>query len=147
MIKLLDCLLSQSITERSLQHGSQNYMSALNVSKCGVFSGLYFPVFGLNTKKYAPEKTLYMENFHTVHLHDSPIYRSSSILIISTKKRTVFYRGNFARMNDLFHHAFRYLFAFSERKQVAFELIALASFHLVGLDSNLISKIETNQND
>ena len=49
-------------------------------------------------------------------------------------------------MNDLFHHAFRYLFAFFERKQVAFELIALASFHLVGLDSNLISKIETKQN-
>ena len=58
----------------------------------------------------------------------------------------VFYRGNFVRKNDLFHRAFRYLFSFFERKQVAFELIALVSFHLVGLDSSLISKIETKQN-
>ena len=80
-----------------------------------------------------------------LHLHGSAIYRSSSILTISTKKRTVFCHGNFVRKNDLFHRAFRYLFAFFERKQAAFELIALASFHLVELDSSLISKIATKQ--
>ena len=49
------------------------------VSKCGVFSGPYFPVFGLNTEiyginvhiqsdtgKYGPEKNLYLDTFHTV---------------------------------------------------------------------------------
>ena len=29
-------------------------------------SGLYFPVFGLNTRKYGPEKTPYLETFHAV---------------------------------------------------------------------------------
>ena len=39
--------------------------TAWKVSKCGVFSGPYFPVFGLNTGKYRP-KTLYLDNFHAV---------------------------------------------------------------------------------
>ena len=36
------------------------------MSKQGVFSGAYFPVFGLNTEKYGPEKTLYLDTFHAV---------------------------------------------------------------------------------
>ena len=46
------------------------------VSKYGVFSGPYFPVFGLttpylsifspNTGKYGPEKTPYLDTFHAV---------------------------------------------------------------------------------
>ena len=32
----------------------------------GVFSGSYFPVFGLNTGKYGPEKTPYLGTFHTM---------------------------------------------------------------------------------
>ena len=31
------------------------------------FSGPYFPVFGLNTGKYGPEKTLYLDIFRTVY--------------------------------------------------------------------------------
>ena len=34
------------------------------VSKYGVFSSLYFPVFGLNTGKYGLEKTSYLDAFH-----------------------------------------------------------------------------------
>ena len=30
------------------------------------FSGLYFPVFGLNMRKYGPEKTPYLDSFHSV---------------------------------------------------------------------------------
>ena len=30
------------------------------------FSGLYFPVFGLNTGKYGPGKTPYLDTFHAV---------------------------------------------------------------------------------
>ena len=30
------------------------------------FSGPYFPVFGLNTGKYGPEKTPYLDTFHAV---------------------------------------------------------------------------------
>ena len=36
------------------------------MSKCGVFCGPYFPVFGLNVGKYRPEKTPYLDNFYPV---------------------------------------------------------------------------------
>ena len=42
------------------------------MSRYGVFSGPYFPVFGLNTEissntgKYGPEKNPYLDTFHTV---------------------------------------------------------------------------------
>ena len=40
---------------------------ARKVSKYGVFSGPYFPpVFGLNTRKYEPEETPYLDKFHGV---------------------------------------------------------------------------------
>ena len=55
--------------------------TAWKVSKYGVISGLYFPVFGLNmeicpnTGKYGPEVTLYLDNFHTVYTNaDMKIY-------------------------------------------------------------------------
>ena len=34
--------------------------------KYGFFSGPYFPLFGVNTRKYGPEKTPYMDSFHAV---------------------------------------------------------------------------------
>ena len=40
--------------------------TAWNVSKYGVISGPYFPAFGLNTGKYGPEKTSYLDTFHAV---------------------------------------------------------------------------------
>ena len=36
------------------------------MSKYGVISGPYFPVFGLNTGKDGPEITPYLDTFHTV---------------------------------------------------------------------------------
>ena len=36
------------------------------MSKYGVFSGPYFPVFGMNTGKYGPEKAPYLDTFHIV---------------------------------------------------------------------------------
>ena len=43
-----------------------NYLTASKMSKYGVFSGPYFPVFGLNTEKYGPDKTQYLDTFHAV---------------------------------------------------------------------------------
>ena len=43
--------------------GSYGKLIAWKVSKYGVFSGLYFPVFGLNTGKYGPENTPYLDTF------------------------------------------------------------------------------------
>ena len=40
------------------------WFTAWKVSKYGVFSSPYFPVFGLNTEKYGPEKTPYLDTFH-----------------------------------------------------------------------------------
>ena len=42
--------------------------TAWKVSKCRVFSGPYFPVLGLNTGKYEPEETPYLDTFHSVFL-------------------------------------------------------------------------------
>ena len=38
------------------------------VSKYGVISGLDFLVFGLNTGRYGPEKTPYLDTFHAVFI-------------------------------------------------------------------------------
>ena len=43
-----------------------NILTAWKVPKYGVFSGPYFPVFGLNTGKYGLEKTPYLDTFHVV---------------------------------------------------------------------------------
>ena len=41
--------------------------TAWKVSKYGVFSGPYFPVFGLNKEiLYGPEKTPHLDTFHAV---------------------------------------------------------------------------------
>ena len=40
--------------------------TAWKVSKYGVISGLYFPAFELNTGKYGPEITPYLDTFHAV---------------------------------------------------------------------------------
>ena len=47
------------------------YHTAWKVFKYGVFSGLYFPVFSPNTGKYGPEKTPYLDTFHTVSKNQS----------------------------------------------------------------------------
>ena len=40
--------------------------TAWKVSKYGVISGPYFPVLSLNTGKYGPEITPYLDTFHAV---------------------------------------------------------------------------------
>ena len=42
------------------------------MSKYGVFSGPYFPVFELNNGKYGPEKTPYLETFYAVFAEKTP---------------------------------------------------------------------------
>ena len=44
-----------------------NYITSWKVSKNGVTSGPYFPVFGLSTGKYGPEITPYLDPFHVVY--------------------------------------------------------------------------------
>ena len=41
-------------------------ITAWKVLKYGVFSGPYFPVFGLNSEKYGTEKTPYLDSLHGV---------------------------------------------------------------------------------
>ena len=45
--------------------------TAWKVSKYGVISGSYFPVFGLNIGKYGPEITPYWDTFHCVSFINS----------------------------------------------------------------------------
>ena len=44
--------------------------TAWKVSKYGVISGPYFPAFGLNTGKYRPEITSYLETFHALYFYN-----------------------------------------------------------------------------
>ena len=48
------------------------------MSKYGVFSGPYLPVFGLKTGKYGPEKTPYSDTFHAVNMVEESEYYSKS---------------------------------------------------------------------
>ena len=41
-------------------------LTVQKMSQYGVFSGPYFPVFGLNTGKYEPEKAPNLDLFHVV---------------------------------------------------------------------------------
>ena len=52
------------ITKLSKISQSRLY-TAWKVSKYGVISGPYFPVFSPNTGKYGPEITPYFDTFHT----------------------------------------------------------------------------------
>ena len=52
----------------------------VKVIKYGVISGPYFPVFGLNTRKYGPEITPYSDTFHAVDVRMTFIHRYSETL-------------------------------------------------------------------
>ena len=61
------------------------YPIAWKVSKYRIISGLYFPIFGLNTGKYWPEITTYLDTFHAV----PPLFLrkiSNSIFLPTTKE-------------------------------------------------------------
>ena len=47
--------------------------TASKVSKYGVISGPHFPAFVLNTGKYGPEITPYLDTFHAV-IHSEVLY-------------------------------------------------------------------------
>ena len=49
-----------------LQDLQQVAHTAWKVLKYRVFSVPYFPVFGLNTGKYGPERTPYLDTFHAI---------------------------------------------------------------------------------
>ena len=80
------------------------------MSKYGGFSGPYFPIFGLNTEiyvfspnlvKYGPEKTPYLDTFHTVvkqfyNLHNA----RQAIKITMTGKKEKF--GNISGERFIF---------------------------------------------
>ena len=51
----------------------------------GVFSGPYFPVFGLNTGKYGPEKTPYLEIFCAVAASELDFRKNFQNSIINQK--------------------------------------------------------------
>ena len=62
------------------------------VSKYGVFSNPYFPVLGLNTGKYGPEKPSYLDTFHAVR-NPSLFLEQSSICLDVNAHITPIYNG------------------------------------------------------
>ena len=60
-------------------------------SKCRDFSGPCFPVFELNTGKYGPEKTPYLDTFHAVmgtNFRSNPFFKLLKDYLIFYKKET-----------------------------------------------------------
>ena len=60
---------SLSFREICVKYSKKNsvgILTAWKLSKYGVISGSYFPVFGLKTGKYGPEITPYLDKFHAV---------------------------------------------------------------------------------
>ena len=55
-----DCICQDSFSLYLLMN------TAWRVSKYGVFSSPYFPVFISKAGKYGPEKTPYLDTFHTL---------------------------------------------------------------------------------
>ena len=49
--------------------------------KYGAFSGPYFPVFGLNTGTYGPEKTPYLGTFEKVLMKERIYFRGRELQI------------------------------------------------------------------
>ena len=54
------------------------------MTKYGVFSGSYFPVFGLNTGKRGPKKILYLDTFHAVNVKCGAVMRRQKNLRFTT---------------------------------------------------------------
>ena len=61
------------------------------MSKYGVISGPYFPVFGLNTGKHRPEITLYLDTFQAVHANQSLSVHPFYIMMIIYKFQVILY--------------------------------------------------------
>ena len=60
-------------------------------SKCRDFSGPCFPVFGLNTGKYGPEKAPYLDTFHAVmgtNFRSNPFFKLLKDYLIFYNKET-----------------------------------------------------------
>ena len=74
------CLLIPIIFVDTLFRTIFRTKTVWKVSKYGVFSGPYFPVFGLNTGKYGPEKTPYLDTFHAIR-----VYNSANISILDNQ--------------------------------------------------------------
>ena len=53
------------------------------MSKYGVFPGPYFPIFGLNTGKYGPEKTPYLDTFHATSTYITKRWISSEFSVLT----------------------------------------------------------------
>ena len=80
-----------------------------------VISGPYFPVFGLNTEEYGPEKTPYLDNFHAVICIDlhctarlAKFQTSSAMIIVRVSSDILHFLSN------IFHTQNSYFLSSSE---------------------------------
>ena len=76
--------LQKDFMKNSTPNKLPQLVTARKVSKYGVFSGPYFPVFRLNTEKYGPEKTPYLDTFDAVGTTEflSKIYSLNTLIFV-----------------------------------------------------------------
>ena len=70
----------------TMTHCNRICYTAWKLSKYGVISGPYFPVFSPNTGKYGPEITLYLDTFHAVLLEADSIKNINLVLYCEIKQ-------------------------------------------------------------
>ena len=90
--------MSDTTIEKSVNH------TTWKVSKYGVSSSLYFPVFSPNEGKYGPEKNPYLDTFHAVLRIRKEVYFSrwsSNLLftkiLLTTERRQI--EGQFSTVD------------------------------------------------
>ena len=76
--------------------------TAWNSVQYGVISGPYFPVFGLNTGKYGPEITPYLDTFHAVLCFLFRIEKTICAVSFSCKFSDVFRSSFFSLLRNCF---------------------------------------------
>ena len=102
------------------------------VSKYGVFSGPCFPVFGLNTGKYRPGKTPYVDTFHAVLVSKLvwEIVLNSSCLL--TLPALGFFKNLYLRKFLSWNlHEILYIYFIDNMEQVLIEKLANVTFVII----------------
>ena len=119
------------------------------MSKCGAFSGTYFPVFGLissNTGKCRPENTPYLDNFHTVFvvvlIRVVPLKWPFHVILITYNKKSTGFAAEqmFIPISDIL-----ITFKFRTRNQANTAAMSMYSFCLNSIRFTIILCIESRK--
>ena len=89
----------QSLSELSYSKEGNERFNAWEVSKYRVFSGSYFPAFGLNTKRYGASLRIQSE-YGKIRTRKKSVFWHFSRSRLEVKKQSVWYESNVDLLDD-----------------------------------------------